>query len=426
MACFDKYGVEFSDDRKKLVKCPVDFKGDYIIPNSVGYIDAHAFADCNGLTSIDIPNSVTSIGEWAFSDCTSIVSITIPENVTRIGHSAFSGCAGLTRIIVENGNTKYDSRNNCNAIIETDSDTLVLGCKQTIIPNNIISIGSGAFYGCSGLKSLIIPKSITSIGSFAFSCCFGLDSIEIPQNVKSIGKYAFEGCSNLKEIYIPVGPKVRYAQMEGLENIAHLLVDYPSCKMANTSSKYLFFDTETTGKRINLPVGEIYCRPRLVQLAWLLVDADGNTLKQKSAIIWPDGFDIPQSATEIHHITTERAKQEGLPLEEVLKEFMQDFEDAECLVAHNIEYDRHIIESELFRSDMPYKSFMRKRTICTMLSSTDYCALPNTYFGGYKWPSLQEMYQKLFNRSFEDAHDALADITATKDCFFELKRRGII
>lgn len=196
-------------------------------------------------------------------------------------------------------------------------------------------------------------------------------------------------------------------------------------------SKYLFFDTETTG----LPKNKMYDAspsrsdiwPRLVQIAWLLVDCDGNVIKKKSAIIYPDGFTIPQDATNVHHITTERARREGLPLLDILEEFMQDFEKAECLVAHNIEFDQHIIGAELYRLNIPYKSFMDKGSICTMRSSTNYCKLPNPNgYDNYKWPKLEELYSILFERKFVDAHDALADITATKDCFFELKRRGVL
>ncbi len=102
------------------------------IPNSVTYIGHSAFGGCSGLTSITIPNSVIYIGMHAFYDCSGLISITIPNSVTSIGNSAFVGCSGLTSILVEDGNTVYDSRDNCNAIIETSSNTLVSGCSTTI------------------------------------------------------------------------------------------------------------------------------------------------------------------------------------------------------------------------------------------------------------------------------------------------------
>ena len=100
-------------------------------------------------------------------------------------------------------NTTYDSRDNCNAIVETASNTLIAGCKNTIIPNSVTSIVKSAFRGCSGLTSVEIPNSVTSIGSSAFSGCSGLTSVEIPSSVKSIGDYVFYGCSGLTSVEIP-------------------------------------------------------------------------------------------------------------------------------------------------------------------------------------------------------------------------------
>lgn len=167
--------------------------------------------------------------------------------------------------------------------------------------------------------------------------------------------------------------------------------------------------------------------PRLVQIGWLIADEEGTVLNKKSAIIYPDGYSIPESATKVHHITTERARIEGKQLATILREFMQDFEQTDHLVAHNIKFDQHVIGAELYRLNMQYQSFMDKNGICTMLSSINYCQLPNQNgYADYKWPKLEELYRKLFNRDFADAHDALSDVMATKECFFELKRRGII
>ena len=173
------------------------------IPNSVTSIGDNAFSYCESLTSITIPNSVTSIEDNAFTFCKSLTSIVIPKSVTSIEAPVFCGCLNLTSIKVENGNTHYDSRNNCNAIIETGSNTLIAGCTKTLIPSSVTSIGEDVFSFLSNLTSITIPNSVTSIGDMAFWGCVKLKSITIPNSVKSIGDYAFEDCSSLTSITIP-------------------------------------------------------------------------------------------------------------------------------------------------------------------------------------------------------------------------------
>ena len=174
-----------------------------VIPNSVTTIGNYAFDYCRSLTSITIPNSVTTIGNYAFNACNSLTSIVIPNSVTTIGSSAFSSCSGLTSISVAAGNTTYDSRDNCNAIIETTTNTLIAGCKNTIIPNSVTTIGDHAFHYCSSLTSIEIPGSVTTIGDYAFYDCISLTSIEIPNSVTYIGGSAFYNCRSLTSIEIP-------------------------------------------------------------------------------------------------------------------------------------------------------------------------------------------------------------------------------
>ncbi|RLC36060.1 hypothetical protein DRH27_05815, partial [Candidatus Falkowbacteria bacterium] len=159
------------------------------------------------------------------------------------------------------------------------------------------------------------------------------------------------------------------------------------------------------------------------QLAWLMIDEKGGEVKSANKIIKPEGFVIPERAAAVHGISTERAQDEGVLLNPVLKEFKKAVDEAKIIVAHNINFDEMIMGAELLRKKYENKLFDRPK-ICTMQSSTDYCQIESGF--GYKWPKLIELHYKLFDEGFENAHDALADVRACARCFFELMKRGVI
>lgn len=224
-----------------------------VIPDTVKTIDRLAFFDCINLTSVKIPDSVTSIGLMAFCNCTSLEDFVfpasletignmafsdcalknaeLPDKVKTIGENAFDGCKAIEKIfipasvtaigrrvfsyfdaedvresiVVDPANKVYDSRNNCNAIIETATNTLIVGCSKTVIPDSVTAIGEYAFCGSSKLKQITLPDGVNSLGDSAFKCCTALQRIDISDGVNSIGNGAFFKCTSLQKISLPAG-----------------------------------------------------------------------------------------------------------------------------------------------------------------------------------------------------------------------------
>lgn len=294
------------------------------IPNSVRYINNEAFYGCMSLTDITIPGSVEKVGVWAFIHCYNLAHITvaddntvydsregcnaiietatntliagcqntiIPRSVTSIAGSAFYGCmnlmsivipntvtqisfelddnggvcvgnpfgacGGLTSIIVEDGNPVYDSRDNCNAIIETATNTLVAGCKNTVIPNSVIGIGDYAYESCYSLTSIDIPNSVSTIGYDAFMGCTGLTSIDLPNSVTTIKDGAFFYCTGLKSISIPnsvtsIGAQA-FCYCTGLTDVYCYTMDPSGISMGH----YAFYlvSKDYSGRTLHVPSG---------------------------------------------------------------------------------------------------------------------------------------------------------------------------
>ena len=248
----DGYGVKYSTDKKFLVSAPSDIK-EYTIEKGTKYITSNAFINCRELCSISLPDTLEVISNIAFLYCVRLSSIFIPKSVKEIGTGAFEGCFSLTTIVVDKDNMIYDSRNNCNAIIETFSNTLILGCSATVIPISITKIGKSAFNHCNALKSVIIPESVLEIDDYAFSECYYLEKIFIPKSVKKIGNKAFDRCQSLHSVTIANGLEtIGSWSFAGCRALASISIPNSISKMGK--DLFLYCEKLTT---IYIPFGEM-------------------------------------------------------------------------------------------------------------------------------------------------------------------------
>jgi len=190
---------------------------------------------------------------------------------------------------------------------------------------------------------------------------------------------------------------------------------------------YLIFDTETTGLPQNwkAPLTDFNNWPRMVQLAWQMHNKKGELITVKNYIIKPEGYDIPFNSEKIHGISTERAHKQGVDLKVVLQEFITDVHGSQFVVGHNVEFDNNIVGCELLRKEMD-NILSDFPCLDSMKLSVDYCKIPGRRGGGFKWPSLTDLHQKLFGETFAEAHNASADVEATSRCFLELIRLEVI
>lgn len=233
MAYFDKYGVEFSDDRKTLVNCPRDFQGEYIIPDGVEYIGIYAFKECRDLHSVIIPHSVSNILMGAFEDCSQLTSVVLPDGVT-ICSLAFSGCSSLTVYLPNNIRFDIAEEYEGRGAFECIANIIYKGEITEDIQSGLGGIdGARAINGyeeenfiysdvtktkllvClpSAKGEVTIPNGVQTIGYCAFWHCKNVTKVTIPDTVTDILKPIFVECDNLKDIEVPIGQEEHFCEM---------------------------------------------------------------------------------------------------------------------------------------------------------------------------------------------------------------------
>ena len=218
------------------------------LPPQLAEINSNAFRSCIRLTALDIPGSVKTINEFAFYGCFALTTVTFGEGLETIGDKAFNGCSGLLRvdlpasltslavtsfqscpaiaaITVAPGNTVYDSREDCNAVVKTANNQLVMGCQNTTFPETVTTIGPCAFFGCKKLTAITIPEGITAIGSSAFQGCTKLTSAVLPATLTSLGNSAFYGCTNLTDVRLAEGlNNIESYAFYSCRNLTHITI----------------------------------------------------------------------------------------------------------------------------------------------------------------------------------------------------------
>lgn len=454
----------------------------FIISDNVTSIGEEAFKQCSSLLAVIIPNSVTSIGKEAFCSCSSLKLITLPNNLKTIGVNIFQECEALKVIRVPVGKKEeycqlglesYRSlieeveevefqpdwdeilniemswdepedyqdndldylkelaeiANDWDSFIEEDSYENEDNEEEYII---LLNIAKGYELGIGMTKNLaqavLIYSQAAEKGCAEAAYHLG-ELYEKGEGLPQDYQCAIDWYTKAVSLYHPSAEERKKHCEQILQNEVYVAECQFDIQKSKQTAKYIFFDTECNGlpRNKNLSISATSNWPRMIQLAWLVTDEQGSILKSQSHIICPQGFIITDEVEELTGITTSRAKSEGNNLRTVLNEFMDDLVDAELVIGHNIDFDKHVLGCELYREGLDYDALFNKESVCTMQRSTNFCAIPNpnSYYGGYKWPKLEELYQKLFNTTLSNAHDALSDVEATRKCYFELKKQGI-
>ena len=217
-----------------------------VIPDDVYGIGMSAFAYCTGITALHFHSRMKTVGQSAFYGCSNLKTLYIPQKLITIEAGAFGGCGALMSITVEDGNKKYDSRNSCNAIIETETNTLLFGCKNTSIPSDVKIIAAGAFSECGGLNDVTLPEGLTTIKSSAFLNCSGLTTISFPSTLTNIESSAFEGCTGLTSVSIPASvTKIGNFPFKGCTALTSIIVDENNTKYDSRDQSNTIIQTST-------------------------------------------------------------------------------------------------------------------------------------------------------------------------------------
>lgn len=388
------------------------------------------------LYSINIPNGVTSIKSAAFKNCTSLTNLTLPTTITSIATDAFENCSSLEKILVPAGQKVRFVQMGLGVyehLIQEQED------DKTIA---LLKLADAHAFAKDFLQATIYYTQAAEKGNaeaayqlaewYAKGENLTKDAHKALQYYQQAAKISYRD-AHLKAEQLQ--REIEAEQQRYNEQMAAFMDEQVMSYAQQTipeeiQSAYLFFDTECNGlpQFYDMDVRMTNNWPNVIQLAWIVTDEQGNVLKRKSHIITPEGFEINDNVAALTGITTSRAMREGIELTTALSDFMSDINNAQLLIGHNIDFDMKVVGCELYRNGMDYESLLSKKTLCTMKRSTYFCAIPNPRgkFNDYKWPKLEELYRKLFNRPLTNAHDALADITATKECYFELRRLGVI
>ncbi|MCQ2302514.1 MAG: leucine-rich repeat protein [Bacteroidales bacterium] len=330
------------------------FEGQLVLPDSLTTIVSSMFFSCEKITNVVFPNTLTSIENSAFAYCTSLTAIHIPSSTSRIdGYSSYSenpfrGCRNLMEITVDENNERFYSENN--AIIERESKKLRVGCKTTIIPEDIVSIGRYAFSQVGEAPFPTIPSSVTTIDERAFSGCEFTEPYVIPNTVTSIDKYAFNIC-NFREFTIPnsitVIPEGCFSLCQFLRNVVipesvQTIERYAFERCSSLSSIYCYAQQPPTvlGTNITSP---FYGVSKSIPV---YVPA-GSAEVYRNAPVWEEFtnfIEIPEFAPthaewyyEIQNdngsITYQQLQQEG--------DTVIEHKDVKIIVRTNTLYDKH-------------------------------------------------------------------------------------